>query len=46
MTRYQPVRGLRILMLLPALGEHVLLLGLEHRELPDFLKVPRQISLR
>ena len=39
MRRHQPVGGLRVLMLLPTLGEHVLLVGLEHRELADLLEV-------
>jgi hypothetical protein len=37
MTRYQLVRGLGILVLLPTLGEHVFLLGLEHRKFADLL---------
>src|ERR1043166_3055568 len=37
----QLARGLGILMLPPALGEHVLLFRLQKRELPDLGKVSR-----
>src|SRR6056297_341449 len=34
------MRRVGVLILDPALGEHVFLLGLEHRELADFLQIP------
>jgi hypothetical protein len=40
--RHELVGGLRVLMLLPALGQHELFLRLQHRELADFLEVARQ----
>ena len=39
MRRHQLVGGLRVLMLLPALGQHVLLVRLQHREPADLLEV-------
>ena len=36
----EPVRRIAVAMLTPALGEHVLLLRLQHREPPDFFQVP------
>src|SRR5260370_42431044 len=40
------VRGLRILVLFPTLGEHVFLPRLQHRKFADLLKIPRQVSFR
>ena len=40
----QAVRGLGILMLFPAFGEHVLLFRLQHRKLADLLEIPGQVS--
>ena len=36
----EPVRRVAVAMLAPALGEHVLLLRFQHREPPDFFKIP------
>jgi hypothetical protein len=35
----EPMRRLRILMFMPALGKHVLLLRLQHRETPDLIEI-------
>ena len=40
------VRRVAVAMLAPALGEHVLLLRLQHRKLPDFFEVARQSAVR
>src|SRR5712671_780723 len=40
------VRGLRIFVLFPTLGEHVFLPRLQHRKFADLLKIPRQVSFR
>jgi hypothetical protein len=42
----EPVRGIAVAMLAPALGEHVLLLRLQHRKLSDFFEVARQSAMR
>ena len=39
MRRDKLVGGVRVLVLTPALREHVFLLGLEHRKFPDFGEV-------
>ena len=39
MRRHKPVGGVRVLMLLPALGQHEFLVRLQHRELADLLEV-------
>ena len=38
------VRGVAVAMLAPALGEHVFLLRLQHREPPDFLEIAGQTA--
>jgi hypothetical protein len=38
--------GIAVAMLAPALGEHVLLLRLQHGKLPDLLEVTRQAAMR
>jgi hypothetical protein len=35
----EPVRGIAIAMLTPALGQHVFFLRFEHREPPDFIEI-------
>ena len=40
----QPVRRLGVVMLAPALGEHVFLLRLQHRELADLLEIARKTA--
>src|SRR6516162_4771604 len=42
----QLMRGLRVLMLLPALGEHELLVLGQHGELADFGEVAREAAFR
>ena len=42
---HQPVRGLGVLVLAPALGQHELLVGLQEGEFPDLLQVARQVAL-
>ncbi len=44
MGSHELVRGVAVVMLAPALGQHVFLLGLEHREFADFGKVMRQAA--
>lgn len=45
MARHQLVRGLRVLMFLPALRQHVFFLRLQHGEFADLLQVARQRAL-
>src|SRR4029079_8124921 len=40
------MRGVAVAMLAPTLGEHVLLLGLQHRELSDLFEIARQSAMR
>ena len=44
MARDQPMRGIGVFALFPALGEHVFLVRLQHRKLADLLEIPRQVS--
>ena len=40
------MRGVAVIMLAPAFGEHVFLLRLQHRKLSDFFEVARQSAMR
>ena len=42
MAGHQPMRRLDVLVLTKALGEHVFLARLEHREAPDLVQVARE----
>ena len=42
----KPMGGVAVAMLAPALGEHVLLLRLQHGKLPDLFEVTRQAAMR
>jgi hypothetical protein len=44
--RHQPVRGFGVLVVHPALRQHVLLFRLEHGETPDLLKIPVEPAFR
>ena len=41
----EPVRGVAVAVLTPALGEHEFLLRLQHGETPDFLQVAGKPAL-
>src|SRR5690606_13559560 len=43
---HETMDGFDVLVLLPALRQHVLLVGAQHRELADLLEVPRQVPFR
>jgi hypothetical protein len=45
MRRDELLCGARIFMLFVPLGEHELLVGLQHRKLPDFLEVTGEATL-
>jgi hypothetical protein len=44
MRGHELVGGVGVLMLLPTLGEHVLLVRLKHRELANLLKIARETA--
>jgi hypothetical protein len=46
MRRDELMRSVAVAMLTPALGEHVLLLRLQHWEATDFFEVARQTAMR
>src|SRR5690606_28007157 len=45
MARHQLVRGIGFTLFLPPLGEHELLVLLQHRELPNLLEITGEVAL-
>ena len=46
MAGHQTMGRVHVVVFAPAFGQHVFFLPLQHRELADFLKVPREVPLR